>query len=53
VFDNEPINATVVYITPTVSIPVNSSRVRLAMDFTPIHHGRPNVVYGDGHVAEH
>jgi prepilin-type N-terminal cleavage/methylation domain-containing protein/prepilin-type processing-associated H-X9-DG protein len=53
VFDNEPVNETVVYITPTVAIPVNSSRVRLAMDFTPIHNGRPNVVYGDGHVASH
>jgi prepilin-type N-terminal cleavage/methylation domain-containing protein/prepilin-type processing-associated H-X9-DG protein len=53
VFDNEPVNATVVYITPTVAIPVNSSRVRLAMDFNPIHHNKPNVVYGDGHVSEH
>lgn len=53
VFDDEPVNATVVYITPTVAIPVNSSRVRLAMDFNPIHRNRPNVVYGDGHVAAH
>jgi prepilin-type N-terminal cleavage/methylation domain-containing protein/prepilin-type processing-associated H-X9-DG protein len=53
VFDSEPINTTVVYITPTVAIPINSSRVRLAMDFLPIHHGRPNVVYGDGHVSSH
>jgi prepilin-type N-terminal cleavage/methylation domain-containing protein/prepilin-type processing-associated H-X9-DG protein len=53
VFDSEPVNATVVYITPTVAIPVNSSRVRLAMDFNPIHRNRPNVVYGDGHVASH
>jgi prepilin-type processing-associated H-X9-DG protein len=53
VFDDEPVNETVVYITPTVSIPVNSSRVRLAMDFNPIHHNRPNAVYGDGHVADH
>ena len=53
VFDDEPVNATVVYITPTVAIPINSSRVRLAMDFNPIHHNRPNVVYGDQHVSEH
>jgi prepilin-type N-terminal cleavage/methylation domain-containing protein len=53
VFDDEPVNATVVYITPTVAIPVNSSRVRLAMDFNPIHHNRPNVVYGDQHVSMH
>lgn len=53
VFDDEPVNETVVYITPTVAIPVNSSRVRLAMDFTGVHGGRPNVVFGDGHVAIH
>jgi prepilin-type N-terminal cleavage/methylation domain-containing protein/prepilin-type processing-associated H-X9-DG protein len=53
VFDNEPVNQTAVYITPTVIVPVNSSRVRLAMDFTPIHRNRPNVVYGDGHVSSH
>jgi prepilin-type N-terminal cleavage/methylation domain-containing protein/prepilin-type processing-associated H-X9-DG protein len=53
VFDDEPVNATVVYITPTVAIPVNSARVRLAMDFNPVHRNRPNVVYGDGHVATH
>jgi prepilin-type N-terminal cleavage/methylation domain-containing protein/prepilin-type processing-associated H-X9-DG protein len=53
VFDSEPVNATVVYITPTVAVPVSSSRVRLAMDFNPIHHNRPNVVYGDGHVSAH
>jgi prepilin-type N-terminal cleavage/methylation domain-containing protein/prepilin-type processing-associated H-X9-DG protein len=53
VFDNEPVNSTVIYITPTVAVPVNSSRVRLAMDFNAIHRGRPNVVYGDGHVSSH
>ncbi len=53
VYDDEPVNETVVYITPTVAIPVNSSRVRLALDFNPIHHNRPNVVFGDGHVAAH
>jgi prepilin-type N-terminal cleavage/methylation domain-containing protein/prepilin-type processing-associated H-X9-DG protein len=53
VFDEEPVNETVIYITPTVAVPINSSRVRLAMDFNPIHHNRPNVVFGDGHVATH
>jgi prepilin-type N-terminal cleavage/methylation domain-containing protein len=53
VFDSEPVNETVVYITPTVAVPINSSRVRLAMDFNPIHHNHPNVVFGDGHVASH
>jgi prepilin-type N-terminal cleavage/methylation domain-containing protein/prepilin-type processing-associated H-X9-DG protein len=53
VFDEEPLNETAVYITPTFIIPVNSSRVRLAMDFTGVHNGRPNVIYGDGHVAAH
>ena len=53
VFDDEAINATVVYITPTTPMPVNSYRVRLAMDFNNVHHNRPNVVFGDGHVASH
>ena len=53
VFDDEPVNATAVYITPTFPVPVNSARVRLCMDFAPIHHGRPNVLYGDGHVSSH
>lgn len=53
VFDDEPVNETAIYITPTVVVPVNSSRVRLAMDFSPLHRGRPNLVFGDGHVAVH
>jgi prepilin-type N-terminal cleavage/methylation domain-containing protein/prepilin-type processing-associated H-X9-DG protein len=69
VFDNEPVNATAIYLPPglnggrlvgatttggsMIAIPVNSGRVRLAMDFNSIHHGRPNVVYGDGHVSAH
>lgn len=53
VFDDEPVNATAVYITPTVLIPINSSRARLAMDFNGVHRGKPNVVYGDGHVSSH
>jgi prepilin-type N-terminal cleavage/methylation domain-containing protein len=60
VFDNEPVNETVAYIQVNrnaagnvIPVPVNSSRVRLAMDFTPIHHGHGNIVYGDGHVSYH
>lgn len=53
VYDDEPLNAEVMYITPTVTVPVNSSRVRLAMDFNGVHRGKRNAVYGDGHVAMH
>jgi prepilin-type N-terminal cleavage/methylation domain-containing protein/prepilin-type processing-associated H-X9-DG protein len=53
VFDDENPLATVVYISPTMIMPVNSSRVRLAMDFNPIHHGKHNVLFGDGHVSFH
>jgi len=53
VFDDESVNATVAYITPTVAVPVSNARVRLCMDFLGIHHGRPNVLYADGHVANH
>ena len=60
IFDDEPPNQPVVYVAPTVIIPVNSSRVRLAMDFAGIHGPlnasgtrRPNVLFGDGHVATH
>jgi prepilin-type processing-associated H-X9-DG protein len=52
-FDDEVVNAPVIYITPGFSIPVHNSRVRLAMDFTGVHNGRENVLYGDGHVAQH
>ncbi len=53
VFDNEPVNEPVIYISPTTGIPVNSARVRLAMDFNGIHQSRHNVLYGDGHVRYH
>ena len=59
IFDDESVTTPAVYLTPTVIIPVNSSRVRLAMDFNGIHgplNGgvqRPNVLFGDGHVAAH
>jgi len=57
VFDDEPLSATVVYIKPgtgtTVARPVTPSRVRLAMDFSPLHHNKPNIVFLDGHVTSH
>ena len=53
VFDDETPGIAVIYISPTVVVPVNSNRVRLAMDFNPIHRGRPNVLFGDGHVTFH
>ncbi len=53
VFDDEELNATAIYVSVTYSIPVNSSRVRLATDFIPIHRSHVNAVYGDGHVAIH
>ena len=53
VFDDEAVNATAVYITPTTIKMLPTSRVRLAMDFKPIHNGKSNVVYADGHVVAH
>jgi len=53
VYDDETPGIPVIYISPTVVVPVNSNRVRLAMDFNPIHKGRPNVLFGDGHVSFH
>jgi len=53
VFDDESLNATVVYIRPTVKMPVSSGRARLCMDYVGLHRGRPNVLYGDGHVTSH
>jgi prepilin-type N-terminal cleavage/methylation domain-containing protein/prepilin-type processing-associated H-X9-DG protein len=49
-FDDEAVNATVIYINPGTAIPVNSSRVRLCTDFNGLHRGHPNALYGDGHV---
>jgi len=31
--------------------PVSSARLRLALDFTAVHFGRVNWLYGDGHVT--
>jgi prepilin-type processing-associated H-X9-DG protein len=48
-FDDENPNNPVVYF-GTQPIPVNSTHVRLCTDFLPIHNGKMNAVYGDGHV---
>jgi prepilin-type N-terminal cleavage/methylation domain-containing protein/prepilin-type processing-associated H-X9-DG protein len=52
-FDDESVNATLIYINPSTPIPVTNTRVRLVSDYNPLHHGRQNVLYGDGHVAVH
>ncbi len=52
VFDDEStVNPTLYF--GTQPIPVNSTHVRLCADFLPIHKGRVNAVYGDGHVSVH
>ena len=50
VFDDESIVTPILYLNSNTKIPVNSSRVRLCTDFNPIHRGKMNAVYGDGHV---
>jgi prepilin-type N-terminal cleavage/methylation domain-containing protein/prepilin-type processing-associated H-X9-DG protein len=50
VFDDENPNNPVIAFGPNVKIPVHSSHVRLCSDFFPIHNGKSNSVYGDGHV---
>jgi len=52
-FDDEVTTDPVIFITTTLAIPVNSYRVRLCTDFNPIHRGRSNALYGDGHVTAH
>ena len=52
-FDDEVTVTPILFWSPTVQIPVNSSRVHLCYDFNPIHNGRPNYLYGDGHVKAH
>lgn len=52
-FDDEVVNAPLIYFQPGFAIPIHSSRVRLVSDFLPIHKGRQNVLYGDGHVSNH
>ncbi|MCE0498224.1 MAG: hypothetical protein LV481_09805 [Methylacidiphilales bacterium] len=50
VFDDEVTVTPILYLNANTKIPVNNSRVRLCTDFLPIHHGRMNALYGDGHV---
>lgn len=52
-FDDEVTVTPIIYWSSTVSIPVNSSRVRLCTDFNALHNGRMNILYGDGHVRTH
>jgi len=33
-----------------IDITVNPTRVRVCTDFLPIHHGKTNALYGDGHT---
>jgi prepilin-type N-terminal cleavage/methylation domain-containing protein/prepilin-type processing-associated H-X9-DG protein len=52
-FDDEVTVTPIIYWSPTVQIPVNSSKVHLCYDFNAVHNGRPNTLYGDGHVRAH
>jgi prepilin-type N-terminal cleavage/methylation domain-containing protein/prepilin-type processing-associated H-X9-DG protein len=49
-YDDESTVTPILYFNAGVSVPVNSSRVRLCTDFLPIHNHKMNAVYGDGHV---
>jgi prepilin-type N-terminal cleavage/methylation domain-containing protein/prepilin-type processing-associated H-X9-DG protein len=52
-FDDEVTVTPIIYVTSTWQIPVNNSRVHLCYDVNAIHNGRPNTLYGDGHVRAH
>jgi prepilin-type N-terminal cleavage/methylation domain-containing protein/prepilin-type processing-associated H-X9-DG protein len=52
-FDDEVTVTPILYWNAGVQIPVNSARVRLCTDFNPLHNGRMNILYGDGHVRKH
>jgi prepilin-type processing-associated H-X9-DG protein len=52
-YDDEVTVTPILYYNAGVQIPVNSSRIHLCYDFNPIHRGRPNYLYGDGHVKAH
>jgi prepilin-type N-terminal cleavage/methylation domain-containing protein/prepilin-type processing-associated H-X9-DG protein len=52
-FDDEVTTTPILYATPNVQIPLNSARVHLLYDFNRIHNGRPNYLYGDGHIRAH
>ena len=53
VFDDEPVTAPAVYISAANVRPVTPSRIRLAMDYTSLHHNKSNAVFLDGHVVRH
>ncbi len=53
VFDDEPVIAPAVYISANNIRPVTPGRIRLAMDYTAIHHGHQNAIFLDGHVSKH
>jgi prepilin-type N-terminal cleavage/methylation domain-containing protein/prepilin-type processing-associated H-X9-DG protein len=52
-YDDEMTVTPILYWSPTVTVPVNSSRVRLCTDFNALHNGRMNILYGDGQVRSH
>jgi prepilin-type processing-associated H-X9-DG protein/prepilin-type N-terminal cleavage/methylation domain-containing protein len=52
-YDDEVTVTPIIYFSPTVQIPVNNARIHLCFDFNPVHNGRPNYLYGDGHVRSH
>jgi len=52
-FDDESTAAPVYYRSANQPIPVNNTHVRLCTDFLPIHRGKMNAVYGDGHATAH
>ena len=51
IFDDDTTTTPILYLNANVKIPVNSTRVRLCTDFLPIHRGKMNALYGDGHVS--
>ena len=51
IFDDDTTTTPILYLNANVKIPVNNARVRLLTDFLPIHRGRQNALFGDGHVA--
>jgi prepilin-type processing-associated H-X9-DG protein len=51
IFDDENTTTPILYLNANVKIPINSTHVRLCTDFLPIHRGRMNALYGDGHVS--
>ncbi len=51
IFDDDTTTTPILYLNANVKIPINNARVRLITDFLPIHKGRQNALYGDGHVV--